>query len=532
MAIHPPDQTWYADIGATSHMTNNSGNFTSYVNNGLFRNVIVGDGSPIPIRGIGHQTLPYPFSPLLLKNVINTPRIIKNLLSIHRFTIDNVVSIEFDTDNLYLFKLKSSSQVTHPSTFAAITRDLWHHHLGHPGADVLSTLRSNLCFSSSKKLSSNTFCHSCVLGKQIKFPFSSSNSLTHLPFDIIHTDVWTSPVLSSSGHRYYVLFLDDKTNYMWTYPLANKSQVFSTFLHFFSMIKTQFHYTIKTIQCDNGREFDNQQFHNLCSQTSTQFQFSCPYTSPQNGKVERKIRSINNILRTLLTHSNVPMHLWHHALQHATYLLNILPTKTLANLTPTHLLYNLQPTYTHLKTFGCVFYPLTPSLSIHRLHKRSQPCVFLGHPSNHQGYKCYDINSKTIILSRHMVFDETNFRFLNSHPHLKQPLFRSRRTHTHSFDPSHRPPPTPTAATTHTTPSPPSLQHALIDLDKTHLLRQSHQCFPRQRPLWYLPHQHHQAPLLTLFTPVACRVSQNLVNHLTFHLYLHISSSSKPSRCS
>ncbi|KAJ9535464.1 hypothetical protein OSB04_un001410 [Centaurea solstitialis] len=355
MAIHPSDQTWYADTGATSHTTNNLGNFTSYVNNGLFRNVIVGDGSPIPIRGIGHQTLPYPFPPLLLKNVLHTPRIIKNLLSIRRFTIDNNVSVEFDpfgltmkeyrtrtpilrcnsTGDLYPFKLKSSSQVTHPSTFAAITRDLWHHRLGHHGADVLSTLRSNLRFSSSKHLSSNTFCHSCVLGKQIKFPFSSSNYLTHLPFDIIHTDVWTSPVLSSSGHRYYVLFLDDKTNYLWTYPLANKSQVFSTFLHFFSMIKTQFHYTIKTIQCDNGREFDNQQFHNLCSQTGTQFRFSCPYTSPQNGKAERKIRSINNILRTLLAHSNVPMYLWHHALQHATYLLSILPTKTLANLTPT-----------------------------------------------------------------------------------------------------------------------------------------------------------------------------------------------------
>ncbi|KAJ9561300.1 hypothetical protein OSB04_006460 [Centaurea solstitialis] len=364
MAIHPPDQTWYTDTGATSHMTNNSSNFTSYVNNGLFRNVIV---------GIGHQNLPYPFPPLLLKNVLHTPRIIKNLLSIRRFTIDNNVSVEFDpfgltvkeyrtrtpilrcnsTGDLYPFKLKSSSQVTHPSTFAAITRDLWPHRLGHPGADVLSTLRSNLHFSSSKHLSSNTFCHSCVLVKQIKFPFSSSNSLTHLPFDIIHTDVWTSPVLSSSGHRYYVLFLDDKTNYL--------QQVLSLFylspLLFYDKNTIPLYH--QNIQCDNGREFDNRQFHNLCSQTGTQFRFSCPYTSPQNGKAECMIRSINNILRTLLAHSNVPMYLWHHALQHATYLLNILPTKTLANLTPTHILYNLQPTYTHLRTVGCLCYPLT-----------------------------------------------------------------------------------------------------------------------------------------------------------------------------
>jgi len=30
-----------------------------------------------------------------------------------------------------------------------------------------------------------------------------------MPFDIVHNDLWTSPILSSGGHRYYVLFLDD-----------------------------------------------------------------------------------------------------------------------------------------------------------------------------------------------------------------------------------------------------------------------------------------------------------------------------------
>ncbi|KAI3764159.1 hypothetical protein L2E82_14162 [Cichorium intybus] len=429
MTMHPPDNNWYADTAATSHMTPNSGNFTSYVNNGHIRNVIVGNGSTIPIRGMGNQTLPYPLPPLHLKNVLHTPNVIKNLLSIRRFTTDNNLSVEFDpfgfdvkdfptrtpflrcnsTGDLYPFTLQSDSQVLQPSAFASITRDLWHHRLGHLGADVLSSLKSSLNFRNVKHLSS--VCESCVLGKQIKFPFSTSTSITHLPFDIIHTDLWTSPILSSNGHRYYILFLDDKTNYLWTYPLANKSQVFSTFLQFFTMIQTQFHYTIKTIQCDNGREFDNQTFHQFCSQKGIQFRFSCPYTSPQNGKAERKIRSINNILRTLLMHSKVPSYFWHHALQHATYLLNILPSKLLHNLTPTHLLYNLQPTYTHLRTFGCLCYPLNPSSTIHKLQSRSQPCVFLGHPTNHRGYKCFDTKTKTIFISRHVIFDETIFPF-------------------------------------------------------------------------------------------------------------------------
>jgi len=47
-----------------------------------------------------------------------------------------------------------------------------------------------------------------------------------MPFDIIHNDIWTSPILTLMGHRYYVLFLDDYSNYLLTLLLARKSDVF------------------------------------------------------------------------------------------------------------------------------------------------------------------------------------------------------------------------------------------------------------------------------------------------------------------
>jgi hypothetical protein len=56
---------------------------------------------------------------------------------------------------------------------------------------------------------------------------------------------------------------------------------------------------------------------------------SCPYTSPQNGKAERIIRSINNVIRTLLFQANLPGRYWAEGLHTATYLLNRLPTKTI-----------------------------------------------------------------------------------------------------------------------------------------------------------------------------------------------------------
>ena len=83
-----------------------------------------------------------------------------------------------------------------------------------------------------------------------------------------------------------------------------------------------------------------------------QFRFSCPRTSQQNDKSEQMIRTINNIIRIILSHSSVPEQFWHHALQMATYLLNILPSKLLNYNSPTQIFSHLiQHDYNHLGNY-------------------------------------------------------------------------------------------------------------------------------------------------------------------------------------
>lgn len=96
---------------------------------------------------------------------------------------------------------------------------------------------------------------------------------------------------------------------------------------------------IKAFQSDHGREFDNDPFKKQCLDIGMVFRFSCPHTSSQNGKAEHMIRTINNVKRTLLFHASLPPNFWIYALETATYLLNILPTKALKNITPTHALF-------------------------------------------------------------------------------------------------------------------------------------------------------------------------------------------------
>ena len=79
-----------------------------------------------------------------------------------------------------------------------------------------------------------------------------------------------------------------------------KSDTFSTLTHFFAYVTTQFGSTVKAVQCDNGKEFDNSSSRTFFLTKGIHLRMSCPYTSPQNGKVERIIRSINNVVRSLL----------------------------------------------------------------------------------------------------------------------------------------------------------------------------------------------------------------------------------------
>jgi hypothetical protein len=91
-----PGGEWVMDSGATTHVTNSQGNLTSFHSpTGLdSHSIVVGNGSKMPIYSIGSTTLtPHPFQ---LHHVLFSPALIKNLISVRKFTRDNSVSVEFD----------------------------------------------------------------------------------------------------------------------------------------------------------------------------------------------------------------------------------------------------------------------------------------------------------------------------------------------------------------------------------------------------------------------------------------------------
>jgi hypothetical protein len=136
---------------------------------------------------------------------------------------------------------------------------------------------------------------------------------------------------------------------------------------------------------------------------------SCPYTSPQNGKSKRIIRSVNNVIRTLRIHASLPGRYWAKGLHTATYLLNRLPTTVIQAMCPHLALFGSAPSYEHLRVFGCTCYPNTTATAPHKLSPWPTRCVFLGYSVDHKGYHCLDLSTNRLIVSRHVVFDEDSF---------------------------------------------------------------------------------------------------------------------------
>jgi hypothetical protein len=313
---HPQQQEWFFDTGASSHMNSDAGILSHLSSsNHLPSNIVVGNGNLLPVTSTGTTQLPYNFC---LNIVLLSPSLIKDLISVRQFTTDNNYSVEFDPlgcsvkdlptrrvilrcdSSGPLYPLKSTTSSLH-----ATTSSLWHQRLGHPGSTVLTQLAQSSAIPCTPN-KNTPLCHACQLGRHVRLPFHSSSSHATRNFQLIHCDLWTSPITSVSGHKYYLAILDDYSHYLWTFPLRLKSDTFSTLTNFFAYVRTQFGVTVQGVQCDNGREFDNLNARDFFSTHGVLLRMSCPYTSPQNGKAERIIRSINNVVRTLLFQASIP----------------------------------------------------------------------------------------------------------------------------------------------------------------------------------------------------------------------------------
>ena len=114
-----------------------------------------------------------------------------------------------------------------------------------------------------------------------------------MPLELVHYDI-LGPIRTPSlgGKIYFLLFVDDYTRMMWLYILDKKSEVFSIFLKFQTLVERQSGRQIKTIRTNRGGEFIYTPFLEYCKEKRIKRQLTVWKTPQQNGVTERKNRTI------------------------------------------------------------------------------------------------------------------------------------------------------------------------------------------------------------------------------------------------
>jgi hypothetical protein len=119
---------------------------------------------------------------------------------------------------------------------------------------------------------------------------------------------------------------------------------------------------------------------------------------------------------TLLAIASMPLKYWYDDFLATTYLINRTPIKLLNFDTPIHCLLNDTPEYSSLPTFGCACWPNLRPYNSKKLQFRSTLCAFLGYSNMHKRFKCLNISTSRIYISRDVVFNESTFPFTELNP--------------------------------------------------------------------------------------------------------------------
>jgi transposase InsO family protein len=349
------EQPWYVDSGANQHITVDLENLNiSQEPYQVHTDVDVGNGSTLQIANTGSASLSAHNFTFKLNHVLHCPNVPINLLSIQKFCEDNNCLFELTASSFLVKDLRTRQVLLHrhskdglypipfhhfpsPQTngFVAFlglqaSTNTWHHRLGHPAMPIAQRVLHDHKLPITKSSDKSSFCEPCQLAKRKRLPFHKSTRESTFPFQLVHSDVWQSPVISLSGFRYYVIFIDDYSRFSWLFPLKLKSDVHDCFLQFKCMAENLLSRPIKSFQSDGGGEYSYTPFKQLLAQNGILHRFSCPHTSQQNNVAERKHRHVVDIGLALLAHSSLSIKYWVDAFLIAIYLINRLPTPTLS----------------------------------------------------------------------------------------------------------------------------------------------------------------------------------------------------------
>ena len=170
--------------------------------------------------------------------------------------------------------------------------------------------------------------------------------------------VFTGPNRSIWRSSNGLVIVDDFSRWTWVKFLKHTDESYSVFIDFCNQVQNEKDFKIVKVRSDHGGEFENKFFEKYFSENGILHDFSCPRTPQQNGVVERKNRTLQEMARTMINETNMAKYFWAEAINTTCYIQNRISVRPILNKTPYELWRNRKPNISYFHPFGCTCYML------------------------------------------------------------------------------------------------------------------------------------------------------------------------------
>ena len=135
-------------------------------------------------------------------------------------------------------------------------------------------------------------------------------------------------------------------------------------------------------------------------------QLTPPGTPQRNDVSEHRDRTLLDMVRSMMSLTDLPLSFWGYALETAAFTLNRAPSKSVET-TPYELWFGKKPKLSFLKVWGCDAY--VKKHQPNKLEPKLEKCVFIGYPKETIGYTFYHRSEGKTFVAKFGNFLEKEF---------------------------------------------------------------------------------------------------------------------------
>ena len=278
--------------------------------------------------------------------------------------------------------------------------------------EVICALPTETTGSPDQKLQlPSKVCDGCEKGKSKHLPFPPSTSRAKNVFSLVHSDLDEMSSASINGYTYTATYLNDHSRYGMMFFLKTKSEQFGAFKAYKAWAERHTDRQLKCIRTDRGSEFLSNEQKEFMEESRIEHQTSMPDSPQQNGRAERFQQTILNKAESMRHMAGLSSGFWSYAVRTMIHVYNVTPIAKDGFKTPKKMWSGLTPDISHLRIFGCSAYVTINKKKRRKLDLKSQEMTFIGYEPGSKGYQFWDKDSRSIVISRDVKFDESKFPY-------------------------------------------------------------------------------------------------------------------------